>query len=127
YLDNALNWLAKMATGDIKGYDVRPAEEAVVTMLSAPGLSEPSLLNAVRILGRLPGGGAQRQLIALLTDTKRSVVVRVTAADEMLRHLQEYGKPGIDTQRDLRDFAEIAVKQPGIDANLRDRLTRLIG
>lgn len=127
YVDTALAWLARMATGDVKGYDVKPAEDAVINMLTAPDLGEPSTLNVIRILGRLPGGGAQRQIIGVLVDAKRPVSLRVAAADELLRHLQEYGRPSPDSERYLRDTIQVELKQAGIDPALRDRLTRLVG
>ncbi len=127
YAEMALVWLAKMAVGEIKGYEVRPAEEAVVNMLTAPGLSDAMTLNVVRILGQLPGGNAQRQLMAVFLDAKRPVPIRVAAGDEFLRHVQEHGRPGTEAERILRDTIDVALKQPGIDAALRDRMTRMVG
>ena len=127
YAETALVWLAKMALGELKGYEVKSAEEAVVNMLAAPGLSDASTLNVLRILGQLPGGNAQRQLTNVFLDVKRPNPIRVAAADELLRHIQEYGRPGAEAERILRDTVEIAIKQPGIDAALRDRMTRMVG
>jgi hypothetical protein len=111
----------------VKGFELRPALDAVAAMLAAPGLSEASTLHCVKILGRLAGAAPQRQLIALFLDDKRPVAIRVAAADELLRHMQEHGKPGLEQQRILLDAALIAIKQPGMEAPLRDRFTRLIG
>ncbi len=127
YAEKALVWLAKMALGELKGYEVKGAEEAVINMLSAPGLSDASTLNVIRILGQIPGGNAQRQLTNVFLDAKRPVPIRVAAADELLKHMQEYGKPGGEAERILRDTVSIAAKEPGTPAELRDRMTRMIG
>jgi CheY-like chemotaxis protein len=131
HLEMALGWLTKMAIGELKGYDVRSTEEVIVNLLTAPGLSDASTLNVIRIIGQFPGGNAQRQLTTVFLDVKRPVPIRVAAADELLRHMQEYGKPGAEAERILRDTVETALKQPGLagpdGAALRDRMTRMVG
>jgi CheY-like chemotaxis protein len=127
YAESALAWLAKMATGELPGFDVRPAGDVVRGVLQTPGLSEAAQLNAIRILGRIPGEAAQRELIYLVRDDKRTTPVRILATEQLLRHMEEFGRPDVEQQKVLQAGAELAVKQAGIDPILRDRLTRLIG
>jgi CheY-like chemotaxis protein len=127
YAESSLAWLAKMATGELPGFDVRPAGDAVRGVLQTPGLSEAAQLNAIRILGRIPGEAAQRQLIYLVRDDKRTTPVRILATEQLLKHMEEFGRPDTEQEKVLQAAAELAVKQPGIDPILRDHLTRLLG
>src|SRR5207248_1269827 len=102
----------KMAVGDLSGFDVKPAEDAVVAAMQSPALSEASQLAGVRIIGRLSGRKAQQQLIEIALSDKRPVPLRVAAADELRKHLQEYGLPEVAQQREMLEAVQAALKQP---------------
>src|SRR5262249_30290263 len=59
-----MEWLARIARGEIRGYDAQPAVAAIVK-----GLHTPDLVNfAVEAAGSLPGIELQRELAALVLD-----------------------------------------------------------
>jgi DNA-binding response OmpR family regulator len=127
FTETALAWLAKLATGQIKGYDIRPAEAAVAEVLRGQGHSETAQVNAAKVLGHIPGPAAQRQLIVVALDEARPAKVRVEAIDELIRHMQEYGPPDDLQERTLRGGVLATLKKAGLDPALRDRMTRLVG
>src|SRR4051794_40233691 len=82
----ALDVFWRMSRGEIQGYDLRPAQEAIVESLRNPDMT----LEAVEILGRLPGQEPQARLASVvlnLTQDKQ----RLPAAIELNRHIQKYG------------------------------------
>jgi hypothetical protein len=119
----ALDGLWRMARGEITGYDLRPALPAVVKALRTEDLA----VKAAEILGRLPGVEPQQRLAGLILDPKAEKV-RLTAAVELNRHIQQYGLVLAQTLhpeqvRQLRALAD----NPAEDAALRTQVALLIG
>jgi CheY-like chemotaxis protein len=115
--------LWRMARGEVKGYDVRPAEAAVVGALRVDDLAE----RAVEVLGRLPGTESQQRLASLVLDPKRGKL-RLTAAVELNRHAQKYGlvlPQTLDPDR-LKQLRAIA-ENPAEDLALRTQVALLVG
>jgi CheY-like chemotaxis protein len=81
----ALLWLARLARGEVPGYDVRPAEGAILKALRSDELAP----TAIEAAGRLPGRVPQRELAALVLDASRPAPVRAAAAAELSRHIQQ--------------------------------------
>ncbi|HKB39163.1 MAG TPA: hypothetical protein VKD72_22175, partial [Gemmataceae bacterium] len=130
--ETALNWLARMATGSLRGFDPRPASEAVLDALHKgrqkdTALSEPALLNAIRIAGTTPGAKAQRELIEALFDKKQTVPVRVAAAEELQKNIQKFGRPAPQQETKLRTDLQTELKEPALTGPLRDWMARLEG
>jgi hypothetical protein len=114
----ALAALWSMSRGEYAGYDVRPAEEAIVTALRSPD----SALLALEILGRLPGAGMQKQLTSIVLDPARDKL-RVGAAKELNRHIQKYGfLLGQKYAKDLKTTYDGAA-----DAGLKGELAVVVG
>lgn len=91
----SMDILWRMARGEIPGYDLRPAQDAIVQKLRHPDMA----VESVEILGRLPGQAPQVYLADIVVDPKRDKL-RVPAAKELNRHIQKYGlllaKPQVD-------------------------------
>src|SRR5262249_7396516 len=82
----AIDWLAQMSRGEISGYDVRPAEDAIYKALRSNQVGMSSL--AIEMVGRLPGATAQRELAAIVLDPTRDKL-RSAAAFQLSRHIQQ--------------------------------------
>ena len=91
YAEHSLEWLARMARGEITGYDFTPAEPALYKALQTPALGEKALEAVIEATGRLPAGRGgdkpQMELASIVLGT-RPVPVRQAAAAELLRRIQ---------------------------------------
>jgi CheY-like chemotaxis protein len=114
----ALDALWRMARGEYAGYDVRPAEPAILGALRTPD----SALLALEILGRLPGTEIQHRLAGIVLDPARDKL-RVPAAKELSRHVQKYGLLlGKKYGQDLK-----AIYEGAGDATLKGELAVVMG
>jgi CheY-like chemotaxis protein len=87
YSARAMEWLLRIARGEIRGYDVRPAQPAIVEAMRDKDLA--SL--AVEAAGRLRGRDAQQHLGALVLDAAQPEALRAQAATELVRSVQQNG------------------------------------
>jgi hypothetical protein len=79
-------WLRRMAVGEVPGYNIQPAQEALFRALQVPELA-PLAIEAV---GRLPFADPQRELARMvLTDGEPPL--RAAAALALGRHIQTNG------------------------------------
>jgi hypothetical protein len=90
YVERALGWLARMARGEMAGYDVRPVEEPVLRTLRSPGFSDETQIDALEILSRLSSAKSQFNLAETTLDGKRSLRVRSAAARALVRNIQQF-------------------------------------
>src|ERR1035438_3220853 len=72
----SMDTLWRMARGEIQGYNVMPALDVIRRQLRSPD----NALQALEILGRLPGKEIQYQLAAIATDPAQDAKVRLPAA-----------------------------------------------
>ncbi len=84
----AVGLLAKMATGEIPGFDVKSAAPELIAALRVDDLTDPALQGAAR----LPSAEAQQALITLALTVGRPLPFRIRAADAAIRHVQANGK-----------------------------------
>jgi CheY-like chemotaxis protein len=124
YAERSLRWLGRIAKGEIAGYDFRPAEDALYKALRATGLSDGALTAAIEAVSRLPGAKPQQELAWVVTDTNRSAAVRVTAANELLRQMQQ-NTPALPPQQVQALDAVRSAKDT--DARLREAVALVIG
>jgi CheY-like chemotaxis protein len=115
----ALDVLWRMARGELSGFDVRPAQEALWSALR----SEDLAVQALEVIGRLPGHDVQRRLATVATDAGRGKL-RVPAAIELNRHIQKYGM--LLEKRQIDDV-KTAYSAAGDDANLKTQLALVLG
>jgi hypothetical protein len=83
----ALEWLARLGRGEVPGYDLRPAADAIVKALHSNDLANL----AVEAAGHLPGRLPQRELANVVLDQARPEGLRSAAAIELCRHIQQFG------------------------------------
>jgi hypothetical protein len=114
----SMDYLWRMARNEIPGYDVRPAQRAVMAALRSP----ETATEALEILSRLPGAEPQSRLAGIVTDAGQDKL-RLPAAMELNRHLQKFG-----LQLDRQQVAQIkqAYKEAG-DAQLKAQLAITLG
>jgi hypothetical protein len=82
----ALLWLRRLAVGEVPGYNVQPAEDAILKALQAGDLAPL----AIEAAGRLAGQAPQRDLTRFVlgnADPK----LRAAAAHELGRAIQQFG------------------------------------
>ncbi len=115
----SLDLLWRMARGEIRGYDVLPVVDAIMAAIPRKGLA----LQAIEILGRLPGAKHQQRLADVVLDKSRDKL-RTSAAIELNRHVQKHGLQ-LDRRRllDLRDTYRNASENPA----LRNQLAVVMG
>jgi CheY-like chemotaxis protein len=90
YGERALYWLAAMARGEAAGYDIRPAADAVLEALRSGRLGKEGQLSAIQVAGHLPGARPQRELAEVVIDPNRDAAVRIAAAEELVRHIEQH-------------------------------------
>jgi CheY-like chemotaxis protein len=91
YAERSLRWLARMARGEVPGYDIRPAADTVLEALRSGRFSTDAQLDAVEVAAHLPGRKPQTDLLAVLLDPKRAEAVRGAAALALERHIEQHG------------------------------------
>lgn len=115
----SLDSLWKMARGELPGYDVRSAMDAVWMAMQ---IEENSVL-AIEFLGRMPGYATQQRLASVLLDP-RYPKLQVTAAVELNRHIQKNGfHVQADQMGQLRTLYDQAMDNP----SLRQQLAIVLG
>jgi hypothetical protein len=115
----SLDWLWRMAREEIRGYDVRPAQDAVVQALNSKDLA----VEAVEILGRLPGTEVQQRLANLVLDPARGKL-RLTAALELNRNIQKHG---VLLEAQQLKALRTAYQNPMEEPELRTQIGMVIG
>jgi CheY-like chemotaxis protein len=84
----AVEWLRQMATGDLPGFDVKPAEAELRAALRVDDLAEA----AIDAVARMPSAGAQEDLLTVVLNRMRPLPIRSKAADGVIRNIQANGK-----------------------------------
>jgi hypothetical protein len=84
----AVDWLRKLAVGEIPGFDVRPAGPALRLALRDDALAE----SAIDAVAHIPTAAAQQDLLYLVLSVGKPLPLRLKAADAVVQHIQRYGK-----------------------------------
>jgi CheY-like chemotaxis protein len=87
YSARSMEWLARLARGEAPGYDIRPADKAIIKALHTKDLAAL----AVEACSRLPGRDAQIALADVVLDNAQPEGLRSAAAIELARSIQQYG------------------------------------
>ncbi len=114
----SLDILWRMARGEIRGYDLRPALDSLQTALRSP---DDALL-ALEILGTIPGPEIQNRIAGIALDPQRGKL-RIPAAVELNRHVQKFG---LMLTRNQLDNVKAAQKTAD-DETLRGQYAILLG
>ncbi|MGE3804074.1 MAG: HEAT repeat domain-containing protein [Gemmataceae bacterium] len=112
-------WLKRMATGEVTGYDVLPAESAI-----RDGLHNELLLPlALEAAANLPGREPQRDLATIVLDPKLPADARSYAALMLIRNIQKNGVLITDMQ--VAGLHQLFAK--GEDARLKANVALVLG
>lgn len=84
----ALDWLNRIALGEIPGYDARPAEAAIRHLMTDPELGQ----TAIDAVATFPTATAQQDLVSTAIAGMLPVPQRTRAADRAIVHIQKNGK-----------------------------------
>jgi hypothetical protein len=124
HADRALIWLARLAKGEIAGYDVRPAADSLTTALRYATHSPEATTATIDAVSRLPGAKPQITLADFVLDPKHTAPQRAAAATELVRHIQKHGALlGTAQVRAL----EVLARAADTDAALKSNATLVIG
>jgi hypothetical protein len=115
----AMVWLKRMAVGEAPGFDVRPAEAAILKALHIKELAPL----AIEATGAYSDRTAQRALAAFVLDNGQRPELRSAAAVELNRHIQHHG--ALLTTDQVNGIE--ALFDAGTDAKLRGNVALVIG
>jgi hypothetical protein len=115
----AVDWLRKMAIGEIPGYDVKSAEPELRAALRVDDLAD----NAIDAVARFGTATAQENLLTLVLNRMRPLPIRTKAADAVIRNIQLNSK--LIPKTLLPPLVELAGVEP--DLTLRGKLLTLKG
>jgi hypothetical protein len=125
YAERSIENLARLARGEVPGYDVEPAGPTVLEALRAPSKLTPKGQGfAIEIAARIRREDAQIVLANVLADAKRTTAVRIAAANALVRNIQQFSPM---LSRDLvRVIAEMYA-DPKLDEALRNSVAIVLG
>jgi hypothetical protein len=125
YSERSIKNLARLARGEVAGYDVTPAGPTVLAALRAPTkLTPEGQIAAMDVASLLKSEEAQTVLANVLTDAKRPAAVRVAAANALVRHLQQFSRL---LTRDQVRALDALYAQPNLDLPLKNSVALVIG
>lgn len=115
----AVEWLAKMATGALPGYEVKSAEPELRAALLVPDLADAAIDGVASFGSAL----AQQDLLSLAITGGVALPTRIKAADAAIRHIQVHGK--LIPKTLIGPLGDQSRTEP--DAALRGKLLTLAG
>ncbi len=84
----AVEWLRKMAVGEIDGFDAKPAEPELRAALMVDDLADA----AIDAVSQFGSAETQQDLLNLALNPTRPLPLRVKAADATIHHIQRHDK-----------------------------------
>jgi hypothetical protein len=125
YAERSIENLARLARGEIAGYDVEPVGPTVLEALRAPSKLTPKGQGfAIEIAARVRRQEAQIVLANVLADGKRTTAVRIAAANALVRNIQQFSP--LLSRDQVRVLAEMYV-DPKLDEALRTNVAIVLG
>lgn len=110
----AMEWLKRMATGEVPGYDVRPAERTIRQAIKVDDLAKL----AIEATGRLTTRDAQSDLAGVVLDGQKSAELRLLAADMLVQNVRRIGV-ALTTQQIQAIYDLLpTIKDPALHAKL---------
>jgi hypothetical protein len=114
----AMQWLRRLAVGEVPGYDVRPAEGAILKALQSKDLES----EAIQAAGRLPGRRAQVALAEAVLNSP-APALRAAAAAELAKHIRQHDLAlPVEQVRGIEEMYRSST-----DAKVRESLALLLG
>jgi hypothetical protein len=111
----SMDTLWRIGKGEIEGYDINPALDVIVAQLA----SKEYAVEAMEILGRLPGRDIQSRLAKIVGDPARDLKLRTAASLELNRHLQQNG---VLIDKNQQQELQIAKQQAAEGTPFREQL-----
>jgi hypothetical protein len=114
----AVEWLRKMATGELAGFEVKSAEPELRAALRNDALAA----DAIDAVASFPSAEAQQSLLFLalsVAPADRPLPLRVKAADAVIRHIQAHGKLVPKSQIDQVVMQSGMEPDPAMNAKLQ--------
>lgn len=125
YAERSIELLARMARGEIPGYEVVPAGPSVLEALRGPTrLTPKGQIFALDIAARLKSEEAQTVLVNVLADAKRPNAVRIAAANALIRGIQQFGP--LLTRAQARAVADLYTQEK-LDETLKTNVALVLG
>jgi hypothetical protein len=125
YAERSIENLARLARGEIAGYEVDPAGPTVLEALRMPSKLTPKGQGfAIDIAARFRDKEAQIVLANVLTDGKRTTAVRIAAANALVRNIQQFSP--LLSRDQMRAIAEMYA-DPKLDEALRTNVAIVLG
>jgi hypothetical protein len=125
YAERSIEHLARMARGEIAGYDATPTGPTVLEAVRTPSKLTPKGQSfALEVVARLKGEEAQTVLVNVLADATRSNAVRIAAANALVRSFQQFGT--LVTRDQARVLTELYA-QPKLDEVLKANVALVLG
>jgi vacuolar-type H+-ATPase subunit F/Vma7 len=112
----SVNWLRKLAVGEVPGYDVRPAENALAQSMRSADVDLAR--TAVLAGGRVATRSMQRELAAVVLSDQVQAPVRATAAAELNRSIQQMGNVLLRQQLNGLGTLYKTAEDPALKSNL---------
>jgi CheY-like chemotaxis protein len=122
--EKSLRLLAKLRQSGQSTSALEPAADVLINALAYPKLSPETMTAVLDTVGELPGQKAQRELAAFVVDAKQPANLRMTAAADLVRHVQQYGLLLSPAQVDT---VVQVYNAKATDAKLRDKVAPFLG
>ena len=119
YAAKSIEWLARLARGEVPGYDIQPAAGAILKALHVKELAGL----AVEAAGRLRGREPQSALATLVLDANQPEGLRSAASIELCRHIEQFGL--LLTSAQAKALGELYAGLP--DSKLKANVSLVIG
>ena len=119
YAARSIEWLARLARGEVPGYDIQPAAGAILKALHVKELAGL----AVEAAGRLRGREPQSALATLVLDANQPEGLRSAASIELCRHIEQFGL--LLTSAQAKALGELYAGLP--DSKLKANVSLVIG
>ncbi len=125
YAEHSIENLARLARGEIAGYDVDPAGPSVIAALRSPSKLTPKGQGfAIEIVARIRSEEAQTVLANVLADGKRTTAVRIAAANALVRNIQQFSP--LLTHAQMRALADMYA-DPRLEEPLKTTVAVVLG
>jgi hypothetical protein len=125
HAERSIKDLARLARGEVRGYDVTPAAPTVLEALRTPTrLTPEGQIAAMEVASRFKDVDAQTVLLNVLADAKRPNAVRIAAANALVRHVQQFSP--LLTRPQVGAIAELYA-DPKLDEVLKTNVALVIG
>jgi hypothetical protein len=125
YAERSIENLARLARGEVAGYDVGPAGPTVLEALRAPSKLTPKGQGfAIEVAARLRREEAQMVLANVLSDSKRTTAVRIAAANALVYNMQQFSP--LLSRDQVRVITEMYA-DPNLDEALKSNVALVLG